>query len=75
MDQECTRTIVVQQKKVLRNGTVRTYNVTRTYDVKAPKYSDETKAEMRRKYTEGVSIARLCADYGGCYATVKKIVA
>lgn len=79
-----TRTIQVQRTRTLKDGTLKTYTVERTYTVKGypksdgtrklNKLTEEQKDEIKQKHQMGVSLVRLSKDYDCAANTIKKVI-
>ncbi len=80
-----TRTIVVTKKRTLASGEVKVYTSVKTYKlngyvskngerVQKVFITDEQKAEMKKRYADGVKKTRLEKDYHLTFARVTKIL-
>ncbi len=80
-----TRTIVVTKTRTLVSGEVKKYQTTQTYKlngyvsktgerVQKVFITDEQKAEMKRRYADGVKKTRLEKDYHLTFSRVTKIL-
>ncbi len=80
-----TRTIVVTRRHKLVDGTWKPYTTTQTYKlngyvsktgerVQKVILTAEQKAEMKRRYADGVKKKRLAEDYHLTFARVKKVL-
>ncbi len=80
-----SRTINVTRKRTLKDGSIREYQTVQTYYLKGylsknnervqkKKPTDEQKAEIKKRYADGVKKKRLGEDYQLTFARVQKIL-